>query len=117
MSSNIRVKRICEYCDEEFIAKTTVTRFCKDDCAKRAYKKRKRSEAIHKSQQRTLEIKSSPYATIQAKDFLSVREVTALLGLSESTVRRLITREILKAQKFGRRVIIKREHINSFFRQ
>ena len=27
MSSNIRIKRFCEQCGEEFTAKTTVTRF------------------------------------------------------------------------------------------
>ena len=39
MSSNIFVQRICEECGNEFTARTTVTRFCGDRCAKRAYKK------------------------------------------------------------------------------
>jgi len=46
MSSNIRVLRICKLCGEEFIAKTTVTKFCGDRCAKRAYKARKKDEKI-----------------------------------------------------------------------
>ena len=46
MSSNIRVPKICQHCGTEFIAKTTVTKFCTDNCAKRAYKVRKRNEKI-----------------------------------------------------------------------
>jgi len=46
MSSNIRVPKICQLCGAEFIAKTTVTKFCGDNCAKRAYKKRKREQKV-----------------------------------------------------------------------
>ena len=46
MSSNIEIERICQHCNKDFIAKTTVTRYCSDDCAKRAYKARKRAEKI-----------------------------------------------------------------------
>jgi hypothetical protein len=49
MSSNIRVNKICEFCNSLFVARTTVTRFCGDVCAKRAYKARKRLEAINES--------------------------------------------------------------------
>ena len=116
MSSNIRVNRICEYCNKEFVAKTTVTRFCGDNCAKRAYKKRKREESIQISRQKTFELKASSFNTIQSKDFLSVKEVTTLLGLSESTVRRLIDNDVIKSKKLGRRVIIKRDQINQLFK-
>ena len=46
MSSNIRISKICQHCGQEFVAKTTVTKFCSDNCAKRNYKKRKREEKI-----------------------------------------------------------------------
>ena len=38
MSSNIFSQRICEECGNQFTTRTTVTRFCGDRCAKRAYK-------------------------------------------------------------------------------
>ena len=47
MSSNISIQKVCEYCGNDFIAKTTVTRCCSDDCAKKAYKARKRAEKIN----------------------------------------------------------------------
>uniref|UniRef100_UPI0028B10B01 hypothetical protein n=1 Tax=Sphingobacterium multivorum TaxID=28454 RepID=UPI0028B10B01 len=38
MSSNIKIKKICQQCGQEFIARTTVTKYCGDNCAKKAYK-------------------------------------------------------------------------------
>ncbi|HEY4937191.1 MAG TPA: hypothetical protein VII44_11450, partial [Puia sp.] len=53
MSSNIRLKKVCQHCGNLFTAKTTVTKFCSDDCAKRNYKKRKREEGIQVSNEAT----------------------------------------------------------------
>jgi len=47
MSSNLRIVKICEYCKQEFIARTTVTQCCSDPCAKRFYKVKQREKAIH----------------------------------------------------------------------
>ncbi len=49
MSSNIRLPKICQFCGVDFIAKTTVTKYCGDNCAQRAYKKPKREEKIKSS--------------------------------------------------------------------
>ena len=46
MSTNIRVKRKCEYCKKEFTAKTIRTRYCSHQCNSRAYKKIKATEKI-----------------------------------------------------------------------
>jgi len=46
MSSNIRLQKTCQHCGNRFAAKTTVTQFCSDTCAKKAYKQRKRDEKI-----------------------------------------------------------------------
>jgi len=53
MSSNIRIKKVCQHCGKLFIAKTTVTQFCSDDCAKKNYKKRQRGDKIQVSNQIT----------------------------------------------------------------
>jgi hypothetical protein len=42
MSSNIRIAKVCNYCGSQFMARTTVTRYCGDICAKKAYKQRER---------------------------------------------------------------------------
>ncbi|MDQ1096934.1 hypothetical protein QE441_000111 [Chryseobacterium sp. SORGH_AS909] len=43
MSSNFKIKAICEYCRNDFIAKTTTTKY---KFSSRAYKARKREQKI-----------------------------------------------------------------------
>ncbi|MGJ8667540.1 MAG: helix-turn-helix domain-containing protein [Patiriisocius sp.] len=112
MSSNIRIDRICEHCNRNFIAKTTVTRFCGDKCAKAAYKKRRKNEKINKSNTQTLKIKIDPINIIQIKDYLTVREIASLLNISERSTYRLIDSGKLNASNLSERLIrIKRTEI------
>lgn len=100
------------YCGEIFIAKTTVTKYCSDNCAKRAYKKRKRQEKLQS-------VDTSPTHSsvngIQPKDFLSIQDACNLLGTSRWTIYRMIDRKQLNAAKLGRRTIIKRSDIENLF--
>jgi hypothetical protein len=49
MSSNIRLKKVCQHCKQPYIAKTTVTKFCSLECAQRNYKKRKKEQKLTKA--------------------------------------------------------------------
>jgi excisionase family DNA binding protein len=111
MSSNIRINRICQFCNSEFIAKTTVTKFCGDPCAKRAYKARKRAEKIEDAKEETKQTIQQPIIQIQAKEFLTVAEVSQILNLSRTTIWRLIKKERLKVSKLGKRIIIRKSDI------
>ena len=115
MSTKIRLQRICKHCGEEFTAKTTVTQFCGDNCAKRAYKARMRQAKIEKSNAETQAIRNKPIEKLRTKDFLSIAETCALLGLSERTVFRLMQNGKIPAKKFGRRTIIKRTDLEQLF--
>ncbi len=53
MSSKIQIKRICEYCGNEFTAQTTVTRFCSHKCNSRAYKLKVKEMKVGKSNEET----------------------------------------------------------------
>lgn len=86
MSSNIRVTRICQYCGMGFDAKTTVTKYCGDPCAKRAYKATLRKEKVEKSNKETKVIKEKPIENLKAKEFLTVRDAATLLNSSRQTV-------------------------------
>jgi hypothetical protein len=46
MSSNLFIPKSCKHCGKAFTARTTVTNYCGDTCAKKAYKARKRNEKI-----------------------------------------------------------------------
>jgi len=51
MSSNIEIKRICEFYKNEFTALTTRTRYCSHKCNIRHYKVLERNEKVEKSNQ------------------------------------------------------------------
>lgn len=114
MSSNIRVQRLCGFCGREFTARTSVTQYCGDRCASRAYKQRKRGEKIEESNTQTTATLATPIVQLQYRDFLSVQDVCQLLGISRSTVQRAIARGSIKAVRLGRRIIIKRVDVDGF---
>ncbi len=113
MSTNIRVQRICQHCGNDFIARTTVTKYCGDNCAKRAYKVRKRNEKINNSNKETKEIIRKPIEQIKAKEFLTVNETAILLGCSKRTAYRLIEKGTIKAVNLSERMTrVKREELD-----
>jgi len=82
MSSNIQVQRICQHCGREFIAKTTVTRYCSHRCNRAAYKQNLRNEKVRQSNSEVQKIKDKPFEELNAKEFLTVSEVAQLLNCS-----------------------------------
>lgn len=118
MSSNIKVQRICQHCSKEFTARTTVTQYCGDDCAKRAYKARKRDSKIEASNKQTLQLISRPIEELKAKEFLSVRDVSKLIGCSRQTIYTLIKTGTLKGVNLKvKKTIIRRSEIDKLFEQ
>jgi len=113
--STIRIKRICQHCNNEFIAKTTVTNYCGDVCAKRAYKARKKKEKIQGANEETKQIVNQPITDLQAKDFLTVQEVCQLFKVSRTTVWRLTKENKVQSAKIGRKKFITRASINALF--
>jgi len=115
MSSNIRLPKICQHCGNEFIAKTTKTQYCGDNCAKRAYKARKKKEKLQNAKpigKQKIEYRSQ---LIKEKEFLSIKETCTLLGASRMTIYRQIKSGNINAIKLGQRTIIKRADINKLF--
>jgi hypothetical protein len=72
MSSNIRINRICQHWEIEFEAKTTVTQFCGDRCAKYNYKTRKKTEKIKVINEQTKAIRQRGLEVIKLKEILTV---------------------------------------------
>lgn len=113
MSSNIKVQRICGHCGNDFIAKTTVTKYCSHKCSQRAYKARIKEGKINISNKETEKIITRPIEELKAKEFLSVREVSTLLGCSVRTTYRLIDDGTLKAVNLAERITrVKRSNLN-----
>ncbi|MCA6434974.1 MAG: helix-turn-helix domain-containing protein [Bacteroidetes bacterium] len=118
MSSNIKIQRICQYCGNEFTARTTVTQYCSDTCSKRAYKARLKAAKIESSNKETQRIKSQPIEELKAKEFLTVREVARLLNCSVRSAYYYIESGTIKAVNLGRRITrVKRAEIDKLFEQ
>ena len=116
MSSNIRVQRICQYCQNDFEAKTTVTKYCNDRCAKAAYKAIKRREKMIASELEMKHLKEKPLMDLRNKEFLTVRQAAELLNSSAKTVYNLIELGRLNAVNLSqRKTLILRAQIDMLF--
>ena len=116
MSSNIQVQRICGYCGKEFTARTTVTKYCSLRCSSMAYKARKRTERVQKSNLETIKIKSKTIEELKAKEFLTVSDVSKLIGCSRQNVYKLINTGKLKATNIlKKKTIVRRCDLDKLF--
>ncbi|MCX2452239.1 helix-turn-helix domain-containing protein [Pedobacter sp. PLR] len=116
MSSNIAVKRICEFCLNTFIAKTTVTRYCSLKCNSRHAKQKVRDLKVNVSD---LEVKQTA-ALIEFKqepaEFLTVKEASKLLHICTRTIYNIIYSGKIKAVRLSdRKLIIKRTEVDKIF--
>lgn len=115
MSSNIRIEKVCQHCGSEFVAKTTVTKFCSLICAQRAYKAKKKREKIQNvsnPEKQKAEYRNNKFAE---KQYLSIAETCQLLGASRMTLYRQIKKGTIPAAKIGRRTIIKKSELDKIF--
>ncbi|MDA9261766.1 helix-turn-helix domain-containing protein [Flavobacteriales bacterium] len=118
MSSKIEIQRICEYCKNEFIAKTTVTKYCSHKCNQRHYKAKVKEQKIKKSNSETTKVRVQPIEVLKAKEFLTVREVSQLLNCSVRTAYNYIDSGTIKAVNLGQRMIrVKRSEIDNLFKE
>jgi excisionase family DNA binding protein len=108
MSSNLTLKKVCQHCGNVFTAKTTVTKFCSDDCAKKNYKLRKRQEAILISNGQTKDslltkTTSKPeHIVMDQQELINIRVLSAVSSIGERTLYRLIKDKEFPKVKIGR---------------
>src|ERR1019366_3989443 len=118
MSSNIKIVKICEYCNHEFIAKTTTTKCCSDNCSKRFYRLKIKNDKIARAKLKT-EIRRRPKAfiteeeikAIQAKENLTLIEAAILLNITPLTLRRWTLAGKVNSQKVGKKHIYMRKNL------
>lgn len=112
-TSNIRIKKVCEWYGSEFEAQKCTTRYCCKRCAEHAYKDRQR-----KNRKKTTEAKviatiiRQKEEAVSCKDFLSVQETANPMGVKRNAIYQLIYRGKLKAYRITSRVTrINRKYI------
>ncbi len=116
MSSKIQVQRICQFCGGEFTARTTVTKYCSHRCGSLANKAKRRAEKVQQSNVETKQIMAKPIEELKAKEFLSVTEVSKLIGCSRQNVYKLINTGKLKATNIlEKKTIVRRCDLDKLF--
>jgi excisionase family DNA binding protein len=121
MSSNIKIVKICEYCNNEFIAKTTTTKCCSDNCSKRFYKLKIKNDKIAQADLKT-EMKRKPKAfitedeikAIQAKENLTLIEAAILLNITPLTLRRWTLAGKMNSKKVGKKWMFNIKQIENY---
>ncbi|MFS4429367.1 helix-turn-helix domain-containing protein [Chryseobacterium sp. S90] len=124
MSSTIKIRKICQHCRLEFIAKTTVTKYCSHKCNQRAYKANARELKIQqsKTEQHIPEKKFTPkqnpdsnfgFATFE---YLTVKEASVLLKCDRRTVYNMLKNGMLPSANLSiRKTRILKKDIDALF--
>lgn len=127
MSSNIRIKKVCQHCKQTFIAQKTVTKFCSLTCAQRNYKKRKKEEKITQVILATNEQLLDRYAFTPPdnraipdsnrlnRDWITIRDIAELLGVGERTLFRAMKDKTFPRIKVGRRLLFNKQFVLDYF--
>ena len=119
MSSNIRITKVCEYCKNEYEARTVYTHYCSHICNRKAYRIEKKKEKIE-GMKRSLLVSPTgklhetfDYSSIQNKELLTIKETCAFLNITHVTLRRWLKKGVIKSSRVGKKHLIKRSHLNS----
>lgn len=116
MSSKfVEIRKICDWCEKEFIAKKQSTRYCSHTCNSRAYKANVRNKTKINIEQHTDEIiKNQPIADFKDREFLKCEQAAILMGVCRKTIYNLISTKKLKAVRVTNRItIIRRKDIDA----
>lgn len=121
MSSNMRIKKVCQHCGDVFTAQTTITKYCSLQCAQRAYKKRVKEEKIDEASKKTradLLVQHQPSAntatTQVMKELVNIKELSVVTSLSERTLFRLIKDKKFPKMKVGKRLVFNKEAVVNY---
>ena len=123
MSSNIRLKKVCQHCNKVFTARTTVTKFCSDNCAKANYKKRQKEHKIQLSdvdtEKKLSQVKSQDkekglLTGFVVKEMVGMTDLSSMIGLSERTIFRLMKDPGFPRLKIGKRLLFKKDSVMDY---
>ena len=124
MSSNQQIKKICQHCNEMFIAQKATTKFCSLKCAQRNYKLRERKERINKSNDKNVKIlQTAPVVEKHmdisqpqlAGELIDIKTLSAITNISERTLFYLIKRETdFPKLKIGRSLLFHKQTVVNY---
>ena len=119
MSSEMRLKKMCEYCGTPFIAKQHRTRFCCHRCNQLDYKQKQRdltiADTIDRTRQITEQQKPSFSLHTVEKSLINIKELSVVCSISERTLFRLIKADDFPKMKVGKRLLFDKLQVLEYF--
>jgi excisionase family DNA binding protein len=115
MGSNIRITKICQFCNSEFTAKTVKTKFCSLACGSKNYKKRSRENKKEAKQQKLKSMHKAGIEQLEKLEIFTIDEASLFMGISRRTLYRVISKSEIAISKIGAKTFIKRPDIDKFF--
>ena len=103
MSSNMQVKRICQFCQKEFMARTTVTKYCTHKCNSRAHKAKARQAKLQASHLEMVKVKESRKVDLSNEEVLNVAQAARMLNTTKKAVYKMISSGRLFGSKLSPR--------------
>ena len=124
MSSNLKIKKICDHCNELFIAQKATTKFCSLNCARRNYKLREKKKKIKNVNETAVRVLQSGLNGEQKKevaqqvqissDLIDIRMLATATSLSERTLFRLIKNKDFPKLRIGRSLLFHKETVINY---
>ena len=102
--SNLKIPKLCEFCEKPFEAKTVATRFCSKYCSEKLGKRQKQLAKEIEAKKTLLENSVSKIAELQTRPYISVSEAEMLFGISKNTIHRLIKNKKIPSINLGERL-------------
>lgn len=117
MSSKMEITRICQFCGNEFIARKTVTKYCSQKCASKAYKQRQREAKIENNnkKERLSKPNSTDLSILRDREYFTVSKAALLLGVSRATMYRYLAANIIKSLVIRGKTFVRRQDIDILF--
>jgi excisionase family DNA binding protein len=113
VSSNLSLKKVCVFCGNIFIAKTTVTKFCGQKCRKSDRRHRNRELTVQSSIQQVKAVEAASKPNTLVAEFLTVSKAAKLLNISTRGIYHMIHSGRLKAIRLTeRKTLVKRADID-----
>ena len=117
MKAKYGIKKVCEYCNIEFEASKSTTRYCSHQCNSRALKDAKRNEVIQLTEKLTKQKKVDRLIKDTFnQEYLSVSDVATLMGVSRWTIYRYVADEKIPSKRISEKITrIKKTDLEMFF--
>ena len=105
----MKVRKICQWCGQPFIAQKTTTCYCSHRCSSLGYKERIRER---KRELKKMQEILTPKSSVEGQDFFSFAQAAKLMGVNRQYIYKLVKENKLRASRISpKKSIIRRTDI------